>query len=162
MYNLGMDYGKGGLGLPVDQGKCIELLRESAGLGHPDALSQLGYFLKFGEMGLDQDEVEALKNWEKAAEGGDLDARYNLGNMVCRNGNYADGMRHWRLSASVGHRRSIIALIVCFDDGLLHHAELAKTLQTMYVARAEMKTKDRDRYIQHLKRIGEYEEEYDF
>ena len=62
----------GQLGLPVDQAKCIELLRESADLGCPAAQYQLGNFYHDGEMGLEQNEEEALKYWEKAAEGGDL------------------------------------------------------------------------------------------
>ena len=73
---MAMENGNGGLGLPVDQAKCIELLRESAGLGFPSAQYHLGSFYRFGEMGLEQNEEEALKYLEEAAEGGHLCSRY--------------------------------------------------------------------------------------
>lgn len=38
-------------------------------------------------------------------------------------------------------------LIGGFEDGVLHHGDLAKTLKAMYIARAEMKSDDRDEYI---------------
>ena len=44
---------------------------------------------------------------------------------------------------------------------MFHHGDLAETLQAMYRARAEMKSEDRDQYIEYLKRTGEYEAEYD-
>jgi len=77
-------------------------------------------------------------------------------------GDYVAALRHFRLSASGGCRKSTSGLIEhCFDDGLLHHANLAETLQNFYRARAEMMSEDRDQFIKHLKMIGEYEEEYE-
>ena len=52
-------------------------------------------------------------------------------------------------------------LIVCFEIGILHHDDLAETLQAFYRSRFEMKSEDRDLYIKHLKMIGEYETEYE-
>ena len=52
-------------------------------------------------------------------------------------------------------------LIQCFEEGALHHGDLADTLQAMYRARDELKSKDRDQYIAYLKTTGEYHEEYD-
>ena len=52
-------------------------------------------------------------------------------------------------------------LIECFENGLLHHDDLAEVLQAMYCARSEMKSEDRDKYIDYLKRTGEYNGEYD-
>ena len=71
-------------------------------------------------------------------------------------------MHHWRLSASAGYRASMGTLIVYFEDGVLHHGDLAETLQAFYCARSEMKSKDRDAYIGYLKRTGKYREEYNF
>ena len=48
------------------------------------------------------------------------------------------------------------ALIAAFDDGLLHHGDLAEPLQAFYCSRAELRSEDRDEYIEHLKRIGKY------
>ena len=52
-------------------------------------------------------------------------------------------------------------LIECFEDGLLHHGDLAETLRAFYLARAEMKSDDRDEFIEYLKENGEYKEEYE-
>jgi hypothetical protein len=65
------------------------------------------------------------------------------------------------MSASGGYRSSMEALIKCFEAGFLHHGDLAKTLQAMYLARSEMRSEDRDKYIKYLKMTGEYEEEYE-
>ena len=154
---LAFDYRDGRLGLPMDQAKCIELLRESADLGCPSAQYQLGCDYDNGEMGLEQNEEEARKYYEKAAEGGHIESRHNAGCVVYDNGDHVAAMRHWRQSASGGLKTSMGALIECFEDGFLHHADLAESLQTFYRARAEMKSKGRDRYIKHLKMTGAYD-----
>ena len=51
--------------------------------------------------------------------------------------------------------------ILCFEKGLLHHGDLAETLQAFYRSRGEMKSGDRDQYIKYLKEIGKYKDEYD-
>ena len=52
---------------------------------------------------------------------------------------------------------SMNSLISCFRNGLLHHEDLAETVQAMYRATAEMKSEDRNKYIQHLKMTGAYD-----
>ena len=158
IYSMAMNYGYGRFGLPVDQAKCIELFRESAGLGLPVAYYKLGEFHFKGEMGLELNKEEALKYLEKAAEGGHLNARHNLGCTEWANGNHVAAMRHMRLSASGGYRPSTEALIKYFEFGFFRHDDLAETLQAMYCARVEMRSENRDKYIEHLKRTGEYEE----
>ena len=162
LLNMAIFHGEGELGLPVDHAKCVDLLRESAGLGCPCAQYNLGNFRDDGEMGLEQDEEEALKYWEEAAEGGDIFSLHNLGCVEEGFGDHVAAMRHWRLSACGGMRRSMGALIDCFEDGLLRHGDLAETLQVFYRARAELKSDDRDQYIKHLKKTGEYKEHHDY
>ena len=161
LHNTAMTYGYGQLGLPIDQAKCIELLQHSAGLGCPVALAQLGTFHYFAEMGLEENEEEALKYWEKAAAQGHLITLYNLGCREDINDSYVAAMQHWRLSASGGYRDSIEKLIARFARGLLHHTDLSETLQAYYLARSELKSEGRDKYIGYLKMEGEYKEEYD-
>ena len=156
LLHLSLAYGYGGeYGLQVDHAKCIDLLRESADLGLPSALYQLGHYFNSGDMGLEKDEEEGLKCWKEAADGGDLLSRYNLGNAEENNGDSVAAMRHWRLSASGGRRKSIDALICSFEGGFLHHGDLAETLQAMYRARAEMKSDERSEVIALLKENGE-------
>ena len=159
--NMATHYGHGQLGLPVDEAKCIDLLRQSAGLGYPPALTQLGILHDTGGMGLEQNTKEALKYYKKAAEGGQLLSRHNCGCTEDDNGDHVAAMRHFRLSASGGYRSSMDILIARYEDGLFRHAGLAATLRAFYLARVEMKSKDRDKFIEHLKSIGEYKEEND-
>ena len=158
---LAVHYGFGTLSLPVDQAKCIELLSESADLGFPNAQYNLGAFYHNGDMGLEQDIEEAIKYYKEAADGGDIQARHILGCAEDESGDDVAAMRHWRLSASGGHRQSMEGLIECFEDGLLHHGDLAETLQAMHRARSEMKSADREEYIAYLKTTGEYKAEYE-
>ena len=159
--NLAMEYGYGDLGLPVDPTKCIDLLRQSAGLGYPDAQHQLGNFYRTGDMGLEEDQEEAMRHFKEAGEGGFLSSLYNLGCCQVESGDHVAGMRHWRLSASGGYRTSMENLIVSFQRGWLYHDDLAETLQAFYRSRAEMRSEDRAKFIEHLKKTGQYEEEYD-
>jgi len=75
--------------------------------------------------------------------------------------NVAVVMGHFRLSASGGFKLAIKVLIDFFEDGMIHHADLAETLQAYYRARVEMKSEDRDEHIEYLKKTRKYEEEFD-
>ena len=158
LYNLALKYGRGRFGLPVDQAKCINLLRQSADLGNPDAHYSLGCSYYEGELGLERNKEEGTKYLEKAAEGGNIIARCSLGITEGRNGNDVAAMRHVRLSASGGHKKSMEALIECFENGCLHHGDLAGTLAKFYRAKAEMTSADRDLFIASN---GEDEAAYD-
>ena len=159
--DMALYYGDGGLGLPVDHAKCIELFREAADLGFPSALHHFGNFHRNGDKGLEQNEEKALQYFEEAAEGGHLISRHNLGILENRNGDHVAAMRHFRLSASGGSRSSMTFLIRYFEYGWLHHGDLAMTMLPFYCSRAEMKSKGRDFYIKFLKRTGEYEARFD-
>ena len=158
---MGLAYGFGHHGLQLNQDKCIELLRQSAGLEFPPAQYQLAGFHCNGEMGLEKNEEEELRYVEKAAKCGDIFAWFNLGVGEADNGNFVAAMRHWRLSASGGFKQPIDALIAYYEHGLLHHGDLSETLQAMYRSRAEMRSKDRDLYIKHLKETGKFLKQYD-
>lgn len=82
--------------------------------------------------------------------------------MAMQDGDNFASMRHWRLSAAAGYRHSMECLIQCFEDGLLLHADLAEALRAFFLARGEMRSDNRDTYIAHLKKIGEYRKEWDY
>ena len=71
------------------------------------------------------------------------------------NGDCVAAMRHLRLSASGGLKLSMDSLIEYFENGILHHSDLAETLQAFYLARAELLSTDRDKFIEFLKVKGE-------
>ena len=161
LHSMAMHFLHGRLGLPMNQAKCIDLMRQAAALGNAVSQYQLATFHRTGEMGLGQNEEESRKYMEQAAEGGYLMARYNLGVEEHNKGNRAGAMRHLRLSAAGGAKWSMDSVIAYFEYGLLHHDDLAETLQSAYRARAELKSNGRDQYIAHLKETGEYEAEYE-
>ena len=156
--NMAMHYGDGYHGLTVDQAKCVELLRQSADLGFPEAQYQLAAFYHVGEMGLEQNVEEGLKYTEKAAKGGQLSSLHNLGGTEGGNGDRAAAMRHWRLSASGGLKISMDNLIICFEVGSIM-ATLPKLCKPSILQ--ELRSEDRDQYIAYLKRTGKYEEVFD-
>ena len=161
MFHIALVYGYGLDGMPMDQAKGKRLLREAAGLGLPDAQFTLGDYYRQGKMGFEQNEEEALKYFKEAAEGGDVLSRHNIGMAEGIKGNIVAAIRHLRLSASGGDRSSIEVLITGFETGMIHHGDLAETLQAMYRARAEMTSGDRDKFIAYLKSNGQYKKEYD-
>ena len=176
LYCMAMVYGIGQFGLSVDVAKCAELLRESAALGFPVAQFNLGM------RDINENKEEGLRHLEAAADGGDVISRYYLGimlhidgdaegghlggtrhNVGCydsKNGNYVAAMRHYRLAASRGYKPAMSDIIGCFEEGVLRHGDLAETLQNFYLARSELRNDDRDRYIEHLKEIGKYNEDW--
>lgn len=161
LYNLALKYGFGAHGITVDQSKCIGLLRQSAGLGCLEAQYSLGNLYDDGDMGLEQNSEEAYSWWEKAAEGGHVVARHNLGVKEAERDDCVATMRHCRLSAAGGYRNSMDCLVRVFADGFLRHGDLAITLQAFYRAKAEVNCKDRDQYNAYLKMKGEWNEDYD-
>ena len=161
VYNMAVAYGTGRRGLPLDMAKCHDLLHQAAGLGYVHAQYQLGLYHHFGNRGLERSEGKALEYFKVAAEGGHILARHSVGCMAHANGDILATMRHLRVAASGGYLRSKADLMRCFKDGLFHHSDLAATLQAMYLARADMRSEGRDKFIERLKEIGEYDEECD-
>lgn len=52
---------------------------------------------------------------------------------------------------------------MCFENGLLHHGVLAKTMLAFIVlARAKMKSNGRDKAIEYVKKTGQYKQELRF
>ncbi len=158
LYDMAMAYHIGQYGLSVDDAKCVELLRESGDLGFPSAQFDLAMRYDNGR-GLEQNKEEGLRYLEAAADGGDVISRYYLGVFLHNDRDFA-AMRHYRLAASRGYKPSMDEIIGCFEGGVLHHKDLAETLQNFYRARSELRSDDRDEYIEHLKEIGKYKEEW--
>ena len=49
----------------------------------------------------------------------------------------------------------------CFEVGLLHYDALAEVMLFFYRSRAELRSDDRDKFIEYMKRNGDYTEVYD-
>lgn len=67
-----------GIGVPIDQGKAISLIKRSADLGCPDAMINYGYFLSHGTI-VQKNKKEAFRYYKMAADHGLISAFYICG-----------------------------------------------------------------------------------
>ncbi|EJK74494.1 hypothetical protein THAOC_03823 [Thalassiosira oceanica] len=104
--HLGDKYCHGGLGLQKDMQKAVELWTEAAELGSVEALFNLGLAHVTG-LGFEQDEAKGIHFWLKAAVQGHVNSRHNLGCNQVKKKNYGHAMRHFLISANMGHKVSV-------------------------------------------------------
>ena len=81
MYNLGVAYHHGYVGLTQSDTKANELWALVAEKGHAKARYHLGHGYRNGEGDLAIDFKRCVKLWEQSAKQGDIDAQASLGNM---------------------------------------------------------------------------------
>ena len=79
IYALGCNYDHGRYGSPQDYDEAFELFVRAGELGHVDAYCNVGYAYENGN-GVEIDKEKANHYYKLAAIGGDVIARYNLGN----------------------------------------------------------------------------------
>ena len=79
---------------------------------------------------------------------------FNLGVFESRKGNHDVSIYHWKVAAAFGHWKSAKNLVGSFQYGDISHCDLAESLQARDKARAEMKSQDRDAYVQWLRISG--------
>ena len=143
IYHLGAKYLEGGLGFQKDTRKAIELFTEAAELGSIEALSHLGDAYHFG-YGIQQDEAKAAEYYRKGAMRGDAECRYNTGNHEGRKGNHGRAVRHFMISAKMGHKDSLEIIKTSFMAGHATKEQYAEAMKGYQDAVEEMKSHDRD------------------
>ncbi|EJK49043.1 hypothetical protein THAOC_32119, partial [Thalassiosira oceanica] len=141
---LGRKYFFGDLGLQKDMRRAVELWTEAAELGSIDALFSLGNAYDEGD-GVQQDKPKAAQFWTKAAMQGHALGRYNLGNHEGKKGNYDRALKHYLISAKMGHKRSLETIKEFFMAGLATKEQYAEALKGYQIAVEEMKSHDRDK-----------------
>ncbi|EJK70700.1 hypothetical protein THAOC_07919 [Thalassiosira oceanica] len=140
---LGDQYYYGGLGLQKDMQKAAELYTEAAGLGSINGLFNFGLMYDVGE-GVQKDKAKAAELFEKAAMAGHVPARANLGHTEVQKGNYDRAVRHFLISAKMGHEISVENIKRGFKAGLATKEQYAEALKGYQDAAEEMKSHDRD------------------
>ena len=140
---LGGKYAQGGLGLRKDVRRAVELWTEAAELGSIGALFNLGIAYDLGK-GVEQDKTKAVHYWTKAAMQGHFPSRYNLGCDEGEKGNHDRAVRHWLISAKMGHTNSIENIKQRFMAGAATKEQYAQALKGYQDAMEEMKSHDRD------------------
>jgi len=153
---LGMEYMDGGLGLPKDIAKGLELLTRAVNLGDGDACNALGELYWHGEDGVVPDRAKARLYWEHAAKKGDDRAKASLGVVENEDGNVRVAMEHWRIAAASGNEISMANLICYFERDVLRHRDLAWCLQAKDKACIEMKSKQRTEFVKYDEEFGPF------
>jgi len=145
IYFLGDKYFFGRLGLQKDMRRAIELYIEAAELGSIDARYSLGAVYYHGE-GVQQDKAKAVEYYKKAAMKGHVESRYNLGFFERVKGNDDRAIKHYLISAKMGHKDSVEKLKKMFMEAIATKDHYAQALKGCHDAVEEMESHDRDEW----------------
>ena len=144
IYHLGGYCMNGGrLGVQKDMRRAVELWTEAAVLGSIKALHSLGISYHYGD-GVQQDEVKGIHFYMKAAMRGHVESRFNLGGIEAEKGDHDRAVRHFVISAKMGHNRSLEIIKKAFLAGLATKEQYAEALKGYQDAVEGMKSHDRD------------------
>lgn len=106
--------------IETDEGKGIEILREAAELGHPNAQCDMGEKYELGE-GVDEDYKEAVRWYRKAAEQGWARGQDNLGLMYYKGHGVEqdkeEAVRWYRKAAEQGYSMGQFRLGLMYESG---------------------------------------------
>ena len=142
--HLGGKYFYGELGLRKDLRKAVELWTEAAEFGSIEALFNLGYAYDCGE-GVRQDKAKGIEFYKKAAMQGHVESRYNLGcGEDDDKGNHYRALRHFLISAKMGHTASLEIIKKMFMVGFATKEQYTQAIRGYQNAVEEMKSHDRD------------------
>ncbi|EJK56022.1 hypothetical protein THAOC_24160 [Thalassiosira oceanica] len=143
MNHLGDKYCHGKNGLQKDMRKALELWTEAAELGSLKALFILGVVHHTGE-GVEKNMAKAAEFYTKAAMQGCPLSRHNLGCIEDGHGNYNRAVKHFLISAKMGHEKSVESIKKMFTAGNATKEPYAEALKGYQDAVEEMKSHDRD------------------
>ena len=143
---LGEQYYRGGMGLQKNVRKAVELWTEAAELGSLEALYNLGIVYYNGE-GVQEDKAKGAQFREKAAMRGHVQCRHDLGCDEGEKGNFGRAVRHFLISAKMGHTDSLETIKKFCMAGLATKEQYAEALKGYQDAVEEMKSHDRDEAI---------------
>ena len=80
---------------------------------------------------------------------GDADSRHSLGTMEFDNKKYDRAVRHFLISAKMGHKESLDEIKEMFAKGHATKAQYAEGLKGFQEAMEEMKSPDRDEELRY-------------
>ena len=140
---LGNQYFYGLFGLEKDMSRGIELWLDAVDLGSTGAQYKLGIGHFYG-VGVNLDKAKGIRYLEAAAIQGDAKSRHILGLLASVDRNVDRAVRHYMISAKIGHKYSLDAIKDMFAGGLATRAQYAEALKGYQDAVEEMKSPDRD------------------
>ena len=143
IYNIGCYHREETNGHPQDYTKALELFQRAAELGYPMAYGNIGVIYDNGE-GVKVDEKKAKHYYEVAAMGGNVMARYNLGNMEEKAGNIDRALKHYMIATKDGDSESLDVIKELYTNGHATEEDYTKALQSYQVYLGEIKSRQRD------------------
>ncbi|KAL7533027.1 hypothetical protein ACHAXR_004996 [Thalassiosira sp. AJA248-18] len=142
MCNLGSQYFRGD-GVPQDSNKALELWHRAAKLGCGQAHSGIGVIYFNGEV-VEKDVKKATYHLEQGAMRGHVAARYNIGIIEMNAPNMNRAMKHFMISAEVGHDDSLKEIKKGFSHGHVTKDDFEKALRAHKESTDEMQSDQRD------------------
>jgi hypothetical protein len=140
---LACSYLHGLNGIQQDQTKAIELYVRAANLGNKKAHNNLaGIYHEGGHL------KKAKFHLETAAMAGHEVARCIVGHIEFESGNMERAIKHWTIAALAGDHRSMHALRINFETGLVTRESIDSTLIAYNNSCVEMRSEARDACIQ--------------
>lgn len=141
--HLGDMYANGSLGLQKDVSRGVELWSEAADLGSIRALHKMGRAHAQGVLA-PQDEAKGIRCRDSAAMKGCVESRHLLGVVETENRNYGRAVRHFLISAKMGHPGSLDFFKEIFSTmGFATKAQYAEALKGYQDAVEETKSPER-------------------
>ena len=109
-----------------------------------DAMAHFNLFIMYseGQVG-EKDETKKIFHLEEAAILGHPHARYNLGCHEWRSGRIDRAVKHYIISATLGHDESIQAVKGLYKDGYVSKEDFAAALRAHHAAVKAMKSPQR-------------------
>ncbi len=118
-------------------------LTKAVEMGDSMAHHQLSWLYGLG-LGVEKDEKREVYHAEETAIGGHPEARYNLGAFEMNDGRSERAIKHFMISAKLGHDQSLVALKILYQDGLARKEDFAAALRAHQAAVDAMKSPHRD------------------
>ena len=144
IYNMGCYFYNGLHGFPQDYTKALELWHRAGELGYAASYCNIGYFYHTGK-GVEIDKRKAVHYYELAAIGGDVSARYNLGNMEENAGNLDRAVKHYLIAVGCGHVKSLNMIQKLCKNGNVTKDDYTKALRARQAYLGEIKSPQRDK-----------------
>jgi len=141
---IGGYYADGLYGYRQDYKKALELFHRAGELGYANAYTNIGYAYDHGE-GVEKDEKKANHYYEIAAIKGNVQSRYNLGNMEGDAGNTERALKHFLIAVEGGYTPSLERIKDLYSKGHATKEDYTKALQLYQKYLGEIKSTQRDK-----------------
>ena len=125
-----------------DYKSAFEYYTKAAELGDANAHYNLSVMYELGRV--KKDEKKEVYHLEKAAIGGHVDARHNIGCHEANNGRMERAVKHFIIAANMGGEESMKALWNCHARGLVEKDDLSATLRLHQAAVDATKSPQRE------------------